>query len=203
MSLEGFMKSVYENFMKRNPRFEKKSLHGLSSGKRILKFLDQIPEHFKVGPWCVAAYVVIISYISLLVVSFPWVYENYSPVRYYMESESLKGYEWLQSYRLLVGGYGLSVSLLTACFVGIWPFVSYTFITWNLMSLRLISAYLAGAGWGDSFGVIADCLRFPALVGCSVTVTVWWLVLVPLISFLLRNKHEDLEFFLKFNFSPA
>lgn len=109
---------------------------------------------------------------------------------------------WIQTYRLLGGLYGIAASVLVYHTAGIWVLGSYTLTSWNLMSLRLFSSFLAGNAVPGA-GFIADLLRFPALVGCSITVSIWWIVLVPLIDFLLSKDKtpEGREFFWKWNTS--
>jgi hypothetical protein len=53
----------------------------------------------------------------------------------------------------------------------------------------------------DTWGIIAQSLRFPALVGCTITVTVWWLILTPLIHTLLDDPKKRKGFW-TFNLSP-
>ena len=53
---------------------------------------------------------------------------------------------------------------------GLWPFVSYTAISYGLLTLRFsfVSLGLQAA---------AEILRFPVVAMATVTSTVWWLVL--------------------------
>ena len=106
----------------------------------------------------------------------------------------------LQLYRLLFGIYALGFSIITFLKIGIWPFVTYTVTSWNLMAFRLIFAYLSDAGL-HSLRPVASFLKFPALVGCTITVFIWWSALVPLIAYLLRHNEKDQSIFLRFNLS--
>ena len=106
----------------------------------------------------------------------------------------------LQLYRLIFGVYALGFSIITYLKIGVWPFLTYTVTSWNLMALRLILAFLSDAGF-HILQPVASFLKFPALIGCSITVFVWWTILVPLISYLLRQNEKDLSIFLHFNMS--
>jgi hypothetical protein len=68
------------------------------------------------------------------------------------------------------------------------------------MTARLLFAYLGQ--YSTVANVVANSLRFPALVGNSVTVLVWWLILTPIIDYLLRQDADGRSRFRKFNFSP-
>ncbi len=50
---------------------------------------------------------------------------------------------------------------------------------------------------------IARAVRFPALVGCTITVVIWWSVLVPLIDYFLRGNAKHRGAFWKFNKSAV
>ena len=68
------------------------------------------------------------------------------------------------------------------------------------MIARLLFGYLGQ--YSTLANVVANSLRFPALVGNSVTVVVWWLVLTPIIDFLLRHDVDARTRFRRFNISP-
>ena len=75
------------------------------------------------------------------------------------------------------------------------PFVSYTIVSWSLLTTRnaclLFGCHKAAAA-----------LRFPSLVQNTVTVVVWWFVLVPAIYFTLPPDNAVRRGFIKFNKSP-
>lgn len=168
----------------------------LSSAHKMLKFLDQVPEKYKSGPWHPLAHMVLFSYALYLVFMLSTAVDTYLPHDY-----SHANHESLQTYRLLAGCYGLLNTALTLCAVGVWPlFASYTLTSWNLMTVRFFSAYLAGNGF-SACTLLANLTRFPALVGCTITVTIWWGVLVPMIHHLLRTDPTERKFFWDFNLS--
>lgn len=164
--------------------------------KRLLKFLDNIPQHLKVGRWSPVAHLVIVAYCGFLLLSMHHASSLYDPAAYGSEGESLNSRQWLQLYRLFGGLYGVYVVVDTIVGVGVWPLMSYTVTSWNLMTLRLLTAFVAGyQGGNSSWTLVADMLRFPALIGCTITVCIWWLVLVPMIHHLLRADAASQRFF--------
>ena len=165
-------------------------------GDKLLKFLDKIPKELKEGPWSIVAHLVVFTYIGFVAIT---AQSAFASLDYAAPSEIS---DHLQMYRLFFALYGLGFSFVTLWMVGLWPFLSYTVISWNLMAFRLFFAYLTDAGliW---FRPVAIFLKFPALVGCSITVLVWWLILVPLLAFLLRKNEKDFKGFLHFNLSPG
>ena len=85
--------------------------------------------------------------------------------------------------------------------VGAWPLFSYTVTSWNLLAFRLLTSGLASATKSPLLAAVSLALRFPALVGACITVSVWWIVLVPIIYYLLKEPARR-RGFLSFNFSP-
>lgn len=170
----------------------------MESIKKMLKFLDMVPHKYKVGPWSPVAHLVILSYGCFLFLTMQIASDEYVEHDYIHSPNS-----WIQMYRLIFGIYGVVVSALVFHNAGIWPLVSYTLTSWNLMSLRLLFAFAAGAGVEDA-DIVANFLRFPAMAGCSITVSIWWAVLVPLIDHLLSKDTNPTsrELFWKWNMSP-
>jgi hypothetical protein len=65
--------------------------------------------------------------------------------------------------------------------------------------VRLGCSFLSqdlGVGWAT---LPARVARFPALAGCTITVVVWWAVLVPLIHHMLCDNTKQLAAFWRFN----
>lgn len=172
--------------------------HSVDTVKKMLKFLDMVPHHYKTGPWSPVTHLVIFSYLCFMLLTMGSAIDSYASQDY-----SHPPNDWIQTYRLFFGLYGIVTSFLIYRDVGFWPLCSYTLTSWNLMTLRLVFSYLAGANiaWA---GVIAGILRYPALAGCSITVTIWWAVLVPVIDYLLSmdTNKEGRKFFWKWNLSP-
>ena len=68
-------------------------------------------------------------------------------------------------------------------------------ISWTLLTVRHLAR-----GFGVS-GFWTEAIRFPSCAGATVTVTVWWLVLTPIIYFSLKPGRARAAFH-KFNTSP-
>ena len=171
----------------------------LESVRNLLKFLDVVPQQYKVGPWSPAAHITIFAYAAFIFLSMSYAVKAYTPPDYTQIPN-----DWIQTYRLVGALYGFALTALVYYASGIWMLGSYTLTSWNLMSLRLFSSYLAGHAVPGA-GLLADLLRYPSLIGCTVTVTVWWIILVPLIDFLLSQgkSREDRIFFWKWNLAPV
>lgn len=169
----------------------------LESVKGMLKFLDMVPQKYKVGPWSPAAHMVVFLYAGFVILSMSYAIETHVASDYTHAPN-----DWIQTYRLIGGLYGFAIAGLVYYTTGIWVLGSYTLTSWNLMSIRLFSAYLAGVGVPGA-AMVADVARYPALIGCSITVSIWWLVLVPLIDYLLSKdtNTEGRQFFWKWNSS--
>ena len=94
-------------------------------------------------------------------------------------------------------GLGLTAGMLRK--IGWWPLVSYTVISWLLLTLRLLSA--SAAHFSTTAGWISEIIRYPALLQTTVVVLVWWGVIVPLI--LVFKKGKERQMFWKWNQSFA
>lgn len=175
--------------------------------RELLGFLVHVPTWLKQGPWSPVAYFVISSLIFFL----GWTchdaldsFKNISAIKT-LDTSPIATEDWLQWYRLIVGLYCLTLSILVVRHSGYLPLCTYTITSWNLMTARLLLSYFGNAvetklSSYPFAGTIAELIRFPALAGNSITVAVWWIVLAPL--FLHFLKGEKRNFFWKFNFSP-
>jgi len=166
----------------------------LSKNKKVLSFIDSIPLELKVGPWSPVAYVVVFGYAAFVIATCKTAFLSRIVI------VAPENQFWLQFFRLFWGLYALIFSVLMYQKTGVWPFFSYTVTSWNLMAFRFLTAYFSDLGF-KLMTLLADFLKFPALVGCTITVLVWWFVLVPLCAYFLRKKPEDQIGFLYFNFS--
>jgi hypothetical protein len=167
----------------------------LSSAKKMLKFLDYVPDQYKSGPWSPIAHLTIFGLASFLLLTLPNALDTHTTHDYFQAQST----PWLQTFRLIIGLYGIGHIIFTFYQLGLWPFTSYTLTSWNLLTVRMLSAYLASSGFSTQF--IADATRFPALVMCTLTVFIWWGILVPLIHHLLRSNIRELKSFWEFNCS--
>lgn len=160
----------------------------------ILVFLKHIPERFKAGPWCVAAYLYISVYFLALVYFYDKV--NFDELEFSFENIPW----WIPEFRLVCSLYCFTITGVLLYFAGPLPLTTYTVTSWNLLTLRLFFSYLGDQGNEMAFD-LSQVLLYPALVGCSITCTIWWLVLTPLISNLLKKKKSDYIDFWKWNTS--
>lgn len=160
----------------------------------ILVYLKHIPEYLKSGPWCLSAYVYILCYFTALV----YTYEHVSANDFNFAFDNIP--TWIPYFRLLGSLYCTGLTAFLVCHVGPLPLASYTLTSWNLLTLRLFTSYLGDIGYEWAFD-LSQLALFPSLIGCSVTCLIWWLVLTPLISNLLRKKPKDYKAFWKWNTS--
>lgn len=123
----------------------------------VLKYTESIPIHYRVGDWNPLTHIFIYLAIGFLILWYPTAIDS----RLY--SEYNHDY-WIQTYRLVFGLHGLITTVVVSLYTGPLAQASYTLTSWNLMTGRLLTAYLAGAGYVN-FAPIADLLRFPALCG--------------------------------------
>jgi hypothetical protein len=162
----------------------------------ILVYLKHVPEKFKTGPWCLAAHMYIFLYFAGLTYSYDKV--TFDELLEVSTNENLPS--WISLFRLLCSLYCFAITVVLVYYAGLLPLASYTLTSWNLLTLRLFTAFLGDLGYEWAFN-LSQVVLFPALVGCSITCTIWWLVLTPLISNLLKQKLKDHVEFWKWNTS--
>lgn len=159
-----------------------------ANAANILKYLDNVPARYKQGEWTLTAHLYIFSFVSFMLIMLSDALGSRVD-----HVHSHPDVPWLPAFRLGAGLYAVAISVITYRTIGFWPFYSYTFLSWNLMALRMLSAFLATVGL-EMFAIVADMCRFPALVGCTITVVIWWVVLVPIIHTLLKGPEERANF---------
>lgn len=163
--------------------------------RKYFAFLDRIPECYKTGPWSPVVHYIVLACVGFLLLSFPSAERTIEAIQHDHASA------WTQHFRLAAGLYGLLVSSAIVYYVGPWPQSSYTLTSWNLMTLRMLTAWLADAGY-PSWQYVLDMVRYPALIGCTVTFFVWWGALVPVILSCLHDPKQR-AWFWRFNLSPS
>ena len=161
--------------------------------KNFLSFLDNVPKYLKTGPWSVFAYIYLTAYILFLAMSFQDMNKHFDS---HGHSDL---YVWLPLCRLVAAIYCSLILGVMLYHSGPGPLVSYTMTSWNLLTLRLFTSYIGSLGvlWAYE---LSNMLLFPSLVGNSLTVVVWWLVLVPLITYLFNDAKAKKSFW-EFNTS--
>ena len=168
--------------------------------KEILGFLDSVPLRYREGRWSLFAHIGVLS-IGI------WIGLKYREAQRSYREDVLPEIEalpremsTLQGLRGFAGLYFFLFMSLCLLKIGPWPLVSYTVSSWNVLTLRCISAFFGSMTEDPTVALIARSLKFPALVMNTITVTIWWAVLVPVIFYLIKSK-EGKEGFMKFNFS--
>mmetsp|Transcript_10886 Transcript_10886/g.14167 ORF Transcript_10886/g.14167 Transcript_10886/m.14167 type:complete len:275 (+) Transcript_10886:102-926(+) len=160
-----------------------------------LKF-DVFPVHLREGPWHPFAYI----YITLVLLGLVYIYfgtQLIVPFPHDQHSMFLSDMVTLHP-RLVAGVCAMYMtSWLVAMFIyaGPWPMASYTMISWTFLTLRHWARAL------NAPRIFTEIIRFPAVAGTVVTVVIWWIILVPAISFFAPSDSIR-RGFLKFNFSP-
>jgi len=81
---------------------------------------------------------------------------------------------------------------------GVWPMYTFTMWSWALIAIRFLAIFV-----GENVPIIHFLGEFshgPALINAVIVFVVWWMVLFPMIFFVLKSK-KDRDFFFKFNAS--
>lgn len=163
-----------------------------SVGAEVMaKFIAKIPLHLRQGPWKITAHLYLLYFSAFLLLSAPHAFDSYK------EDTFEKSSPFLFRFRLGMGLYCLCVSVLLYFRAGVYPFLTYTVTSWNLMVLRLLFSSMEQQS--RVLMVVSRILRFPALAGTSVTFTLWWTILFPLVYY-VSDSHRRKQF-LAFNSS--
>jgi len=147
---------------------------------------DVYPECLREGPWSPAAYV----FLSGI---FGWIAWSSSDA--FQERNNISVPETSWETRVLLGAlacYAIGVQVRMCVQLGPWPYVSYTMVSYALLTVRLLSVALG-------MGAVAEFLRFPMLVMATNTTTVWWTLIVPAMLVCMPEKQR--RKFIEFNFS--
>ena len=106
---------------------------------------------------------------------------------------------WSGTWRLLCSIYGIGLVIVMCTHFAMWPLTSFTMMSWNLFTIRYLCTSLLSFGFDAYFlRFMSETLRFPSLVCNSITVSVWWLILVPGIIHFMPSKSARATF-MKFN----
>jgi hypothetical protein len=168
----------------------------VNDSANVLVFLKYIPFELKVGSWSPMMYLVLYLFSGFIFLTINEARADYS---LHSSAYELDG-KFLEWYRLLGGIYGVIIIIGGLSTLGVWIMYSYTLTSWNLMTLRLVSSFLAMHSVpGAAF--VADTVRLAALTSCCITVLIWWTVLTPLITFLIQGDVRELQFFWRFSLS--
>ncbi|ETO24554.1 hypothetical protein RFI_12599 [Reticulomyxa filosa] len=189
----------------KHDKFEKaadqaKTIHkqAADDSHHFLFAVDSVPKFLRHGPWSPLAYLFLAVMVGYLLFKFSHAYEDFlSNVDPRIDLLESSGIWW----RAAIGVYGIVIIILVCHYVGIWPMASFTMMSWSLFTLR----YLLGVAYvcyptvhHTYYGY--ELLRFPALLCNSMTVSIWWLILVPLLVFHMKRTHPHaITPFFKFN----
>lgn len=157
-----------------------------------MKF-DRFPKYLREGPWSYVVYIYLVAVVSSLV----HVYARTDLLVVFPEEQTSLLSETTNPRLVSFGCATFMTSVLIWMFraIGAWPLMSYTMVSWVLLTSRHALRAL------DAPTFVREILRFPALVGAWTTTLVWWLILTPLIYYILPTAHEK-RGFVKFNTSP-
>jgi hypothetical protein len=169
-----------------------------------LSFLEKVPLYLRKGPWVAEAWATVLAFGGyLLYTHFDTDSCSYRPDAL---PHAVLSAASLQGLRLFGGLYMLGFTAFFLRATGPWPLISYTMLSWNLLTLRLLAAYAAASDPAASSSslvagarAVAAWVKFPALVMNSITVVVWWSLLTPAISYLMRDTPKAAAGFRKFN----
>jgi hypothetical protein len=166
---------------------------------------SELPEWCHVGEWSPAATAFFALMFVLLCAAMPVALgigqrEQMAEVVADLSADG-DAISWTPVLARAIGGtYGIALLAGMLKEIGWWPLVTYTMISWTLLSLRLLFA--AAAPFSASFAWAAELIRYIALMQTTVVVVVWWLAITPLVLLLEKNPAKRKEFW-NWNFSFA
>ena len=149
------------------------------------------------------AHIVLLSLLGILAYTFNDAMSSFDESISVLSNQQLpdRYLNGLQNYRIIVGSYCFLLVIVFLTFTGPMPLTTYTITSWNLMVSRLLFSYFGNLHSNKLLIAISQILRFPALVGCTITVVIWWLVLVPIIHHFTEGTKRAA--FWKFNTGPV
>lgn len=157
-------------------------------------FAELFPEHLRVGPWHIVAKIYFAVLLGAIAYARKHLWELSGPP---VDAEPLVSPATLLAVRLVgllwSGGFLIAMQRKTGC----WPMVGFTVQSWTWMTMRyaLGVAAMLGPTTTASLAVrLSEGLRFVSLLQNSLTVLVWWFVLVPGIYFSTKTKADRAHF---------
>mmetsp|Transcript_14940 Transcript_14940/g.19796 ORF Transcript_14940/g.19796 Transcript_14940/m.19796 type:complete len:254 (-) Transcript_14940:1251-2012(-) len=148
-----------------------------------IKF-DAFPKYLREGPWRVEAKATVVTIGLGLIWSWSKLTERVvnDPVPLSTSVRFIYGVGALHCISILIGIFR----------IGIWPMTTYTMLSWSFLTIRYTCSALS---IGHS---LSSVLRFASIAQNTVTVFIWWLVLVPIIRSTMDSP-EKRKGFDKFN----
>lgn len=169
---------------------------------RKAEWLKKVPLWLRQGPWSPLAFVSLAGLVGVLVAAAIQYHTRFALAP--LSAPSI----WLAGFRLSLGTLGaLAVHHSWTVRKASWAWITYTMQSFFYLTFRLLLAGLAacmpqGSRLLAAVHTLAAILRGPALIQASITVSIWWLVLTPIIMLVLRSKPAQLKAFNAFNLSP-
>lgn len=128
---------------------------------------DWIPYQYRVGPWSPLAYLYLFVWLVGIVHMAPIMAYSYEHELQLVAPTHGTKHWWCS----VVGG--IWCMLINGVMIkkwGPWPYVSFTLLSWSLLTLRFVSMALGHVN-GTAL-VVSEVLRFPTLIGASITTIV-------------------------------
>eukprot|EP01083_Nonionella_stella_P206696 751578_1 len=169
----------------------------------MMENLKSQPSFLINGKWSPLAYIFLIAFICGMAFGLKYAMDTY-PSYVDKTNPSFGDFIW----RFVIFIYGVCILLYVIKKEGLWPLWSFTMMSWQLFTLRYLFSSLYHLG-ADSqqvpvFFAMSEMLRFPSLMCNTITVSIWWVVLTPLICavYLWQGRGmKRVKAFLKYNVS--
>lgn len=151
---------------------------------------DAIPLKYRTGPVSPVAYVyvglvVVLLFVTTPLADLPGVIDGTGA---YAARQGPAPVAFVRGLRLLVAVYGVWIISKAINEIGWLGMKSYTMWSWMLMTSRAVLGTIGPVF--EPFRVAWEVLRFPTLAMNTVTTLVWWLVIYPMLLYLIPPKHQ-------------
>eukprot|EP00808_Paulinella_micropora_P003062 g82785.t1 len=164
------------------------------------EYLSSIPRYLLAGPWSYSAFAFFLC-LLLAVIVVCAVVPLAQLLHYPHEAEQAltEAKAWLIIYRWVFAVVCGSL-MVWSLYVGkkLWAFITFTIQSFTFLVLHLLFAALGSLSSSPALRwarVLAVLLRAPALLQASIVVSVWWLILTPIIFFNLPSPGHRRVFF--------
>eukprot|EP01084_Bolivina_argentea_P124861 221256_1 len=175
----------------------------------MINNLKSQPSFLIDGKWSPISYIFLILFIIGMSVAVKYVIAEYPSY-----TEPNPSYITNFIWRFIIFIYGICILLYILKIEGLWPLWSFTMMSWNLFTFRYFVSSLYHLGCDSAefpiFFALSEIFRYPSLVCNTITVSVWWIVLTPLICAVYIWQGPTREYsmkrikeFLKFNVGPV
>jgi hypothetical protein len=163
------------------------------TGPPLMAFTS-FPLWLREGPWKLGATLYIPTLVTFVVLLAPCALDTRPS---YPGSPSLEASmrPWPCACALAWTALVLAYMFATT---GSWPMISFTMMSWTMLVLRF--ACILGGAASPALWLIGEALRGPALLNSIFLAAVWWLALVPLITYFSKDAQARTGF-LRFNCS--